>query len=158
MRCPVCDTEIYNGLKICPACGNQIAVEYQQTNYQQTNSQQQYQPHVEQQQYSQPVQPVQIYIDTNNYADTSQNKTIPALGASIVSLIFAILSFVTFCIVPVAVVCASVGLFSGLIAIIVSSAKGRKNGFAVAGIVCSLLFFLAYGVFLLLGISISELM
>lgn len=142
MFCPVCGSEVGDGVQLCPICGYQIPQDSQQKTQEP------------------PVQPVQVYYDPSEKhviaTQIKEDRSTPALGAGIASMVFGIFAILTFCVAPVSVFCAVISVFFGVIANVVASIKHKKNGFAVAGVTCSLIVLLAYGAFLVFGVSVTE--
>lgn len=149
MICPYCNSEIRDGLKFCPKCGSQLAeASYQQP--EQPQYQEQYQPQYQEQQYQNPQQqyvqpPVQVYV-------TNEKKRIPGKGLGIASMVLGIVAFAFSCTWYISLPLGLTSLILAIVGKIKAKSAGSKNGFATAGIICSI-FAIAWIIILLLGVG-----
>jgi len=125
MFCNHCGAACDDGAKFCPACGVDFSAP--------TPVQPGYQPPV----YQQPIQPVyQPPIYQQLYPVV---PAVPGKGQGIASLVLGIISLVLLISIDVSFICAIVGIILGSVAISKAKSVGMKNGFAVAGLTCSII-------------------
>lgn len=176
MICPICGAEVRDGLGYCSKCGNSVT----SASYQQPVQPRQPQmpPMPSQYQvppgYQMPQQSVNNYPGQMNYPpnynnynmninntgnnNASRGGVVPGLGLGIASMVLGIISifwmFVPFAALPF----SFLGAIFGFIASGVARSANRKNGFAVAGIVCSLIVLVLATILLVVGISFLDYM
>lgn len=78
-----------------------------------------------------------MYAPQAPYMAPQQDDSLPGKGLGIASMILGILSICLCCLWYLAIPCGIIGLIMGAIATSKAKQVGRKNGFGVAGLVCS---------------------
>lgn len=116
MFCPNCGAQNADNVAFCASCGANLGA--QQPVYQAP-----VQPV-----YQAPVQPV--------YQQPAQ-QPVPGKGMGIAGMVLGIVALVLFCWWYVAIPCAIVGAILSGVALKKAQEVGKKNGMAVAGLVCS---------------------
>lgn len=128
MNCHVCGAPIENGATFCPNCGAAVSA---------NNTQQPFQ-----QPFQQPYQQPQV--------------SNPGKGLGITSMVLGIVSLALFCVPYVPIICAILGIALGGVGIHKSKSVNLKNGFAVAGLVCSIVSLAFYATILITGAAILD--
>ena len=108
MFCPNCGAQNADNVAFCASCGANLGAQ--------------------QPVYQAPVQPV--------YQQPAQ-QPVPGKGMGIAGMVLGIVALVLFCWWYVAIPCAIVGAILSGVALKKAQEVGKKNGMAVAGLVCS---------------------
>lgn len=134
MFCPKCGAQNDANQQVCETCGcplNDAPQQPAQPTYQQPV---QPVPPV----YQQPGQPVPPAYQQPVQQVVMVKPSVPGKGLGIASMVLGIIAIVCFCWGWVGIICGIVGLVLASVGLAKSKNAGMKNGFAVAGLVCSL--------------------
>lgn len=134
MFCEKCGTQNPDNTAYCSGCGaplNNGQSENQQQTYQQPGQvfNQGYPQGYQQPMYQQPMM-----YQQNMYMNNNAGK-----GLGITSMVLGIISLLFTCFMYFSMPCAIVSIILGGAGLSQSKAQGQKNGFAVAGLVCSII-------------------
>ena len=123
MFCPKCGAQNDANQQVCETCGCPLNDAPQQP---------------AQPTYQQPVQPVPPVYQQPGQQVVMVKPSVPGKGLGIASMVLGIIAIVCFCWGWVGIICGIVGLVLASVGLAKSKNAGMKNGFAVAGLVCSL--------------------
>ncbi len=137
MFCTKCGAEAREGDVFCAACGQKLVINTEITE-----------------------KPKQIQTEGATAPQTEQPKEAPTstpkkkkvegFGYGIASLVLGIVAIATVDEIITALVCAILGLVFGVISSRKAKAENKKNGFAIAGTVCSCV---AFGLMILIALA-----